>query len=65
MMTDDALQGELLRLDVLLRRKQVFWETPRAILLIVATTAAIAGVLGFKLGQTPPAPIIIHLQKGD
>jgi len=66
-MTDDALQQELLRLDVLLRRKQVFWETPRAILLIVATSAAIAGAaagfIGFKLGQTPPAPIVIHLER--
>jgi hypothetical protein len=65
-MTDDVLQQELLRLDVLLRRKQVFWETPRAILLIIATTAAIAGAgagfIGFKIGQTPPTPIIIHLE---
>lgn len=64
-MTDDVLQQELLRLDVLLRRKPS-WETPRAILLIVATTAAIAGAsagfVGFKIGQTPPAPIIIHLE---
>lgn len=65
-MTEDALQQELLRLDILLRRKQVFWETPRGVLLIVATTAAIvaaiAGFTGFKLGQTPSAPIIIELR---
>lgn len=58
---DDApLKRQLLELDILLRRKQSFWETPRAILLIVATTAAVAGVLGWKLGQTPPAPIVVQ-----
>jgi len=62
-MTDDALQKELLRLDVLLRRKQVFWETPRGLLLVAATAAAIAGILGFKLGQMPPAPIVIQLKQ--
>jgi hypothetical protein len=63
---DDALHQELLRLDILLRRKQVFWETPRGLLLIIATTAAvtaaIAGVLGFKVGQIPPQPIVIQMQ---
>ena len=65
-MTDNAVEQELLRLDVLLRRKQVFWETPRAVLLIVATTAAIAGVIGFRIGQdlsAPPAPIVIQIKK--
>jgi hypothetical protein len=62
-MTDDALQKELLRLDVLLRRKQVFWETPRGLLLVAVTAAAIAGILGFKLGQMPPAPIVIQLKQ--
>ena len=63
---DAALHQELLRLDILLRRKQMFWETPRGLLLVAATTAAIvaaiAGVLGFKIGQTPPPPIVIQLQ---
>ena len=63
----DEVQQELLRLDILLRRKQIFWETPRAILLIVATTAAIigagAGFIGFKIGQSPPTPIVIQVQK--
>jgi hypothetical protein len=60
---DDApLQRELLELDILLRRKQTFWETPRAVLLIVATTAAVAGVLGWKIGQTQPAPIVVQVQ---
>jgi hypothetical protein len=64
---NDPLKQELLRLDILLRRKQVFWETPKGVLLIAATAAALAGVvagtLGFKLGQTPPAPIVIEFRQ--
>jgi len=60
MTTDEDLKSQLLRLDVLLRRKQSFWETPRAILLIVATTAAVAGLLGWKLGN---APIVVHVDR--
>lgn len=59
---DHGLRQELLRLDILLRRKQVFSETPRALLLIVATTAAIAGATAGKIGQTPPPPIVIQLK---
>jgi hypothetical protein len=51
--TEDDLKRELLEMDIKLRRKQVFWETPKAILLIVATTATIAGLLGYKIGSTP------------
>ena len=59
-------QEELAKLDILLRRKQVFWETPRAVLLIVATTAAltaaVAGLLGYKIGATPQV-ITVHLDQ--
>lgn len=60
--SDEGLERELRRLDVLLRRKQVFWETPRAVLLIVATTAAIAGVLGWRIGSAPQS-INVHLDQ--
>ena len=63
---DAAHKQELLRLDMLLRRKQAFWETPRAVLLVIAVTAVIAGAaagfLGFKIGQMPPPPIVIELR---
>lgn len=53
-------------IDLNLRRKQDFWETPRNLAIVVgavaALTAAIAGFLGFKIGSTPPAPIVIQLQ---
>src|SRR5580704_910553 len=54
MMTDDEekeLKQELLMVDLDLRRKQSFWETPRNIALLLAATAAIAGAVGFKIGQ--------------
>ena len=66
MRTDDELRRELLEMDVDLRRKQDIWEHPRNIAILVGATAAIvsaiAGFLGYKIGQTPsPPPIIIQL----
>ena len=68
-MTDDeekVLRQELLTMDVRLRQKQAAWETPRNIAVlaaaIAAVTGAVAGVIGFKIGQTPaPPPVIINL----
>jgi hypothetical protein len=62
-MTDDEekqLRQELLMVDLDLRRKQSFWETPRNLALLLAATAAIAGAVGFKIGQSPQ-PIIIQV----
>jgi hypothetical protein len=62
-MTDDEekqLKRELLAVELALRRKQEFWETPRNIAILVGVTAAIAAAIGFWLGRasTPPsAPI--------
>jgi hypothetical protein len=65
MLTEDeerALRQELLQMDVELRRKQAFWETPRHLILLIGAVAAIAGALGYKLGsQPPPPPIIIQV----
>jgi len=55
--TDDerqALKDELLMVDLALKKKQAFWESPRNLAIIVAAAAGIAGVLGFKLGQREP-----------
>lgn len=65
--TDDLLRSELLRLDVLLRKKQAWWEAPRnfAILLgvIAALVGAVAGLTGYKIGSMPPREIIVHLDQ--
>jgi len=39
--------------DIELKKKQVVWETPRNIAIIVATAVAVAGWAGYKLGSQP------------
>lgn len=68
-MTEDEenqLRQELLMADLNLRRKQDIWEHPRNIAILVGATAALfgalAGFVGFKIGQMPaPPPVIINL----
>ena len=59
------LKQELLALDTQLRRKQVAWETPRNIAILAGAVAALSGGLaawiGYKVGSTPSAPIVIQL----
>jgi hypothetical protein len=63
--TDDELKRELLLMDIQLRRRQIAWETPRNIAIIVGATAAIMGAIGgfigYKIGQTPP--VVIQVQQ--
>jgi hypothetical protein len=63
---DDLLKRELLRLDVLLRRKQAWWEHPRNFAIVLGVFAAIigagAGLLGYKIGSAPQQ-IIIHFDR--
>jgi hypothetical protein len=62
---EKRLNQELLMVDLNLRRKQDFWETPRNIAILLGATAALtgaaAGFVGFKIGQTPPQQIIINV----
>ena len=58
-MTDDEekqLKLELLALDVSLRRKQEFWETPRNVAILVGLTAAIATAVGYCLRPSASQP---------
>ena len=57
-------------MDIELRRKQLFWETPRNLALVVgaavALSAALAGWLDYQTGRNPPQPlppIIIQVPK--
>jgi hypothetical protein len=63
---DDLLKRELLRLDVLLRKKQAWWEHPRNFALMLGVFAAIvgagAGLLGYKIGSAPQQ-IVVHLDQ--
>jgi hypothetical protein len=59
---EDYLKRELLRLDVLLRKKQAWWEHPRNAALILGVVIAAAGLLGYKIGSAPQQ-IIVHLDQ--
>jgi hypothetical protein len=47
--------------DLDLRKKQIAWETPRNIAILVgavaAITGAIAGWTGYRIGQNTPPPV--------
>jgi Flp pilus assembly protein CpaB len=40
------------------------WESPKALAIIIAAVAGIAGVLGFQLGRREPAAQVIQLPPG-
>ena len=61
--TEDQLKMAVMKVDLLLKRRQGFWETPRNLAIIIAAVAAIAGVIGFKLGTQPPQAIIVQFQQ--
>jgi hypothetical protein len=62
-LTEDELRVAVMKVDLLLKRRQHFWETPRNLALIIAAVAAIAGVIGFKLGSQPPQAIVVQFQQ--
>jgi hypothetical protein len=73
-LTDDEereLKAALMQADLDLRKKQIAWETPRNIAILVgavaAITGAIAGWTGYRIGQNtpPPAPPQIIFQPGS
>lgn len=69
-MTDDErqeLKDEIMLADLKLKQRQGFWETPRNIAILVgavaAITAAVAGVIGYKIGSQPPPTINVHIDQ--
>jgi hypothetical protein len=63
------LKVAVMQADLTLKTRQAFWETPRNIIIGAAAIAAVAGALGFKLGQKepvapPPQTIILQLPPG-
>lgn len=58
-----VMQADLLskQADTTLKTKQSYWETPKALAIIIGATAAVfsvmAGLAGYKLASTPPAQV--------
>lgn len=61
--TDEFMKSELLRLDVLLRKKQAWWEHPRNFAILLGVLAALSSALGYKIGSAPLPPIIVHIDQ--
>ncbi len=57
------LRMALMRADLGLKQKQAFWETPPNIAILVGAVAAlvatVAGLAGYRAGQTSSAPTIV------
>ena len=66
-MTDDEARYERMvklkqvEVDIELKQRQLFWETPRNLAIVVATVAALCTALGYKLGSQPPQVIQVQL----
>jgi len=63
--TDDVLKSELLRLDVLLKRRQARWEQPKALAMLALAFAATFAAGGFSGLLFPPRPQQIVVQFGS
>ena len=61
--TESDLRMAVMKADLLLKTKQAFWESPRNLALIIGAVAAIAGLVGFKLGTQPPQAIVVQFQQ--
>jgi hypothetical protein len=61
-LTEDELRMAVMKVDLLLKRRQSFWETPRNLALIITAVAAIAGLIGFRLGSQPQS-ITVQFQQ--
>jgi len=58
---EDNVRVELMKMDLNLKTKQAFWETPRNIAILLGAVAAIAGVLGYKAGSEPTRIVVQYL----
>jgi hypothetical protein len=63
--TDDMLRRELQQLDILLKRRQAFWEIPKGIAALAAAAAVFCGfVLAANYWLHPsPQQINVHLDQ--
>jgi hypothetical protein len=66
-LTEDELRVAVMKVDLLLKRRQAFWENGRNMSIIIGVVAAlfgaITGILGYKLGSQPPQAIVVQFQQ--
>lgn len=64
-MTEDELRVAMLKVDLLLKGRQAFWEVPKAIAMILLAAAAIsaAGGLAGHLWPGSPQQITVHFDQ--
>jgi hypothetical protein len=63
--TEQFVKLELMKMDLQLKTKQAFWETPRNIAILLGSVAAVcslvSGYLGYKAGSEPQRIIVQYL----
>jgi len=64
-MTEDELRIAALKVDLLLKGRQAFWEVPKALAMILLAAAAIsaAGGLAGQLWPARPQQITVHFDQ--
>lgn len=64
MTNEDELRATVLKVDLLLKSRQAFWEVPKAVavILIAASAIAAAGGLAGWLWPSRPQQIIVHVK---
>jgi len=64
-LSEEDLRKAMLKVDLLLKRRQAFWETPRNLAIILGVVVALvgtaAGIVGFQIGTRPPQTINVKL----
>ena len=60
-LVERQLKLELMQMDLNLKTKQAFWETPRNIAILLGVAVTVAGYVGYRAGSEPQRPIVIQM----
>ena len=64
-MTEDDLRVAMIKVDLLLKSRQAFWEVPKALAMMLLAAAAIAaaGGLAGQIWPAKPTQIIVNFDQ--